>query len=148
MGANLDRAQVMFEQSSYEHSERALREELSVDPGNPTAHALLGLCLAAGRRDGAVEAARQAVALAPDLAFGHYALADILHDHDDQTGAAAAIREAIWLDPAMPNYHALLAGIEFKEGRWEWRLVAAGRRVFRAPDRGGSPDPAGEAQHY
>jgi tetratricopeptide (TPR) repeat protein len=133
MGANLDRAQVLFEQSRYEHSERALRQELAVDPDNPRAHALLGLCLAAGRRDGAVEAARQAVALAPDLAFGHYALADILSDRDDHIGAASAIHEAIRLDPDMPNYHALLAGIEFKLGRWEWALVAACRGLAIDP---------------
>jgi hypothetical protein len=42
-------------------------------------------------------------------------------------GAGEAIREAIRLDPEMPNYHALQAGIEFKQGHWTEALAAAER---------------------
>jgi tetratricopeptide (TPR) repeat protein len=127
MGANFERAQLLFEQSRYEPCERALRQELAEEPGNPMAHALLGLCLAAMHREGALESAREAIRQAPDLAFAYYALADILHDREDLSGAGEAIREAIGLDPMMPNYHALQAGIEFKQGHWAEALAAAER---------------------
>jgi tetratricopeptide (TPR) repeat protein len=127
MGDHFERAQVLFEQSRYELCERVLRQELAEQPGNPMAHALLGLCLAATHQGGALEQVREAIQQAPDLAFAYYALADVLHDREDLDGAAEAIREALRLDPAMPNYHALQAGIAFKAGRWAEALAAAER---------------------
>src|SRR5262249_29946498 len=127
MGVNFERAQLLFEQSRYESCERALRQELADEPDNPMAHALLGLCLAAMHREGALESAREAIRQGPGLASPPYALADILHDREDLSGAGDAIREAIGLDPMMPNYHALQAGIEFKQGHWAEALAAAER---------------------
>jgi tetratricopeptide (TPR) repeat protein len=127
MGDHFERARLLFEQSRYESCERALRQALTDEPSNPMAHALLGLCLAAMHRDGALESAREAIQHAPDLAFAYYALADILHDREDFSGAGEAIQEAISLDPMMANYHALQAGIEFKQGHWAEALAAAER---------------------
>jgi tetratricopeptide (TPR) repeat protein len=127
MGDHFERAQLLFEQSRYELCERALRQELAERPGNPMAHALLGLCLSATHQGGALEQVREAIHQAPDLAFVHYALADVLHDREELDGAAEAVREALRLDPAMPNYHGLQAGIEFKRGRWAESLAAAER---------------------
>lgn len=127
MGDHFERAQLLFEQSRYELCEAALRQELAEQPGNPMAHALLGLCLAATHQGGALEQVREAIQQAPDLAFAYYALADVLHDREDLDGAAEAIREALRLDPVMPNYHALQAGIALKAGRWDEALAAAER---------------------
>jgi Tfp pilus assembly protein PilF len=126
MSVELDRAMILLEQSRPDLAESQLREELCANPENPTAHALLSLCLAeAGRFDEAVGEARTAVRLAPDLAFAHYSLASVLQDADQPDQALTSVQEALMLDPEQANFHALHATIRFDQGDWTEALRAA-----------------------
>jgi tetratricopeptide (TPR) repeat protein len=137
MGAHFERARYLFEQSRFDQAEQELRNELALAPDDPVALALLGLCLAATGRGDPLECIETALRLDPNLAFAHYARADVLHDRDDLAGARSAVGEALRLDPTAPNYFALLSGVELKEGRWPAALAAAERGLAVDPDHVG-----------
>lgn len=126
MSAHLARAELLFQQSRFDLAENELRQELTTDPDQPHAHALLGLCLA--HREQFAEAtreAREAVHLAPDYPFAHYVLGHILHDRHLLNEAEKAAREAIRLDPDASAHRSLLAGICFDKGDWSAALAVA-----------------------
>ena len=126
MGAHLQRAQVLLEQSRHDLAADELRQELAADPDNPLAHSLLALCLAKHedfRR--ATEEAEAAVHLAPDMPFAHYALGSVLHDRNYFAEAENAVVEAIRLDPESADFYALLAGIRYDRRNWPSALDAA-----------------------
>lgn len=135
MSVELDRAFILFEQSRHELAEQELHQELMYDPENPSAHALLGLCLAErGEYSEATEEAQAAIRLAPDLGLSHYALASILQDRDQLEDAADAIREAIRLDPEQADYHGLLASIAYDQGHWHEALEAVEQGLGYDPE--------------
>jgi tetratricopeptide (TPR) repeat protein len=126
MGAHLQRAQILLEQSRHDLAADELRQELAADPDNALAHALLAICLAKREAfaDATVEA-EAAVRLAPAIPFSHYALAHVLQDRNHLPEAETAALEAIRLDPEDPDFHALLASIRFEQRRWPTALEAA-----------------------
>jgi tetratricopeptide (TPR) repeat protein len=103
----------------------AAREALAGDPGDASAHALLALGLAhLARGREAVEAGRSAVALAPELAFAHYAHGWALLENDDLKAAERAAREALRLEPDADE-HALLSQVYIRQRRWQEALDTA-----------------------
>lgn len=138
MGANLQRALLLFEQSRHDLAEQELRRELASEPNDPVAHALLGLCLSeAERYPEATREAEAAIGLAPDLPFVHYALARVLLDRERPDEAEARIQEAIRLDPEDPDYWATLARIRYGQRRWRDTLEAADRGLRVDPEHAG-----------
>jgi tetratricopeptide (TPR) repeat protein len=135
MSPHLERAFVLFEQRRYELADQELRQELSREPGNPQAHALLALCLT--RRDqfdDATREAEEAVRLAPYMSFSHYALAIVLSDRGRDAEAERAIALAIMLDPEEPDYATVQATICLNERRWSDALEAAERGLQIDPE--------------
>ena len=135
MNPNLDRAQLLFQQSRPEMAEAELRQALSAEPHDAFAHALLALCLAQREKfDEANAEAHQAIHLQPDMAFAHYAHAHVLFDRYRFPDARAAIQEAIRLDPASADHFALLSNIEVQECHWRDALAAAERGLELDPE--------------
>jgi tetratricopeptide (TPR) repeat protein len=132
---NLQRAQLLIQQSRHELAEAELRQALAAEPQDAYSHALLGLCLA--QRESFKEAtaeAQQAIHLQPDLPFAHYAHARVLYKRNRYDEALVAIEEAIRLDPADSDYFALLSGIHFDEARWQEALDAAEQGLRFEPE--------------
>ena len=126
MNQNLERAQLLYQQSRHDLAEAELRQALADDPNDACAHALLGLCLAKREQfQEATNETQQAIHLAPDFPFAHYAHAHVLDDRNRFPEALAAINEAIRLNPEDADYFALLADIHFQERRWSSALEAA-----------------------
>ena len=83
MSAFLERALLLYQQGRVDLAERELHQELSEDPNEPWAHALLALCLLRrGQKAQATQSAQQAVGLAPEASFVHYVLATVLHERN------------------------------------------------------------------
>ncbi len=126
MGASLERALVLFDQSNYDLAEQELRKELSTDPNQPVAHALLGLCLVRKKKwEEATQAVKQAVHLGPAIPFVHYAMADVFHQRNAYKEARVAAEEALRLDPDRADYYAKLAAIYIDQNRWQEGLSHA-----------------------
>lgn len=139
MGVHLQRATLLFQQERFNLAESELRQELAAEPNNPTAHALLGLCLAERKRyDEATREVQTAVGLAPDNSFPHYVLARILHQRDRPDEAATAIAEAIRLYPDDPDFYSRLAAIRIDQRRWAEALEAAEQGLRLDPEHVGS----------
>ena len=135
MSVNRERAFVLFDQQRFELAERELRQALTQDPGDPTAHALLALCLSEQERFDEAEAeARSAVGRSPDLGLVHYALARVLYDRNRLDEAATAVEEAIRHEPEEASYFWLLGAIHHDERRWKKSLEAADQALALAPE--------------
>jgi tetratricopeptide (TPR) repeat protein len=116
----------LLEQRRFADAEAQLRRILARTPGDAPAHALRALCLAdMGMPEAAVRSAEHAVELAPDLAFGHWALGTVLGGEERFLEAGAAAREAIRLEPGDATHHALLAQCLAGQRRWEEAIAAA-----------------------
>jgi tetratricopeptide (TPR) repeat protein len=126
MSAHFERALLLFGQSRFDLAEQELRQALGEEPNDPSAHALLAMCLSR-RKDhaGAVDTAERAVGLAPDLPLAHYAMAHALHAADRETEAAIAVDQAINLDPLNSSYYGLQASIRFARRDWAGALESA-----------------------
>ena len=126
MGVNLQRAQVLFEQFRLDLAEKELRLELTVEPDNPLAHALLALCLAQREAyDEAQAESEQAIHLAPDLAFPHYVRASVLRERENRREAHLSLAEAVRIDPGRPDHFALLALLRLDERNWKAAVEAS-----------------------
>lgn len=126
MNPNLQRALLLFEQQRPELAEEHFRRAIADEPHNGNAWATFSLCLAANKKLGEAEqAGRQAVHLAPDEAFSHYALAWTFDDQDRKRDAEIAVREAIRLEHSNPAFWSLLASTLSQQQRWSEALWAA-----------------------
>jgi len=135
MSASRERAFMLFDQQRYELAERDLRQVLAQDPGDPTAHALLALCLSERERFDEAEAeARIAVGRGPDLGFVHYALSRVLYDRNRLDEAVVAVQEAIRQDPENEAFFTLLGTIHHDERRWQKALEAADQALVLDPE--------------
>jgi Tfp pilus assembly protein PilF len=137
MAPTLDAALTFAAHGDWPRVVPAARQVLAGDPDDATAHALLALGLAhleQGRE--AVEAGRCAVALAPELAFAHYAHGWALLEHDDMIAAERAAREALRLEPDA-DAHALLAQVHIRQRRWQDALDTAERGLNVDPEHQG-----------
>lgn len=139
MNPHLQRAQVLLQQHRPELAEESLRRALVDEPQLAPAHSLLGLCLAARKQFAEAESeAGQAIGLAPDNPFSHYAMASVLEDRNKLPQAEAAIRQAIALDPADADYHATLAQILLRREDKAGALAASESALQFDPDHMGA----------
>ena len=133
--ALLGRALQLLELGRPDQAERVLRDVVGLDPGEPTAHALLALVLFdLDRYREAESSAREAIALDPELAVAHAALARALVGQERFKPAAAAVREAIRLEPDDPLNHEVLAACELARGNWPEARASAERALALAPE--------------
>lgn len=135
MSPSLQRAMILYQQSRFDLAERELRQALADDPNDPTAHALLALCLSG--RDEQTEATREAqeaIRLGPDRELGHYALATALFHRHRWEEAESAIAEAIRLDPTDADHYALLGAIRMNRRQWREALAAAEQGLAFDPE--------------
>lgn len=99
---------------------------------------MLALCLTEQQQfPAALEEARQAVHLCPDVPFSHYVLARVAYHRNDYRAALGAIQEAIRLDPTDPDHFSLLAAVHFEERRWAEALAAADQGLRQDPEHVG-----------
>ena len=129
------RGVVLLGQGRFDLADREFRQELSLDPDNPLAHAFLALCL--GRRDRDAEALREAneaVRIGPGLAFCHYVRGQSLHALGREDDAESAAIEAIRLDPVDADYPGLLASIAISRRRYAEAIAAAERGLALDPE--------------
>jgi tetratricopeptide (TPR) repeat protein len=124
--SHLDRAQLLIGQSRYDLAVRELHAALAADPASSLAHALLALCLCRQRDlEAAGAEAHIAVALAPDWAFGHSVMTEVLYSRDRLEEAEHAVWEALRLNPFEPTHYAQLCDIHLRLGRWQKALETA-----------------------
>ena len=132
------RAQLLMQQQRYDQAEQELRLELSNNPDNATAHALLAMCLSERKQfDAATEEAHASIGLAPDDPFMHYAHAHVLEDQDKHKDARAAILHAISFAPHSSEFFALLSSIEIQMRHWNEALDAANKGLQFDPEHTG-----------
>jgi tetratricopeptide (TPR) repeat protein len=133
--ASIERAGLLLQQSRFELAEREVRGVLADEPGHPIAHAWLALCLA-HKKDypAAIASAREAVGLAPDEAYVHYVMADVLGDAGKLDQALRAIRQSIELGPDEADAHAAHADILRRLERPKESLEAAERGLEIDPE--------------
>ncbi len=126
MSAHVARAQLLLAQSRPADAERESMLALAQQPDDPHALALLALSrLQQAKREPALDAARQAVGLAPDEPFLHNVHAHVLRELGRHDEAHAAVLEAVRLDPGDADHFALLASVELERGKWQAALEAA-----------------------
>jgi tetratricopeptide (TPR) repeat protein len=110
------------------------RESLASDPEDATVLSMLSLGLSHVNEPlQAVEAARRAVGVDPELGFAHYALGGALLGSDDVAGAERAARESLRLD-ADSDAYALLSQVFTRQRRWADALEAAEQGLERDPE--------------
>lgn len=135
MSAHLERAQLLLQQSRPADAEREAMLALAQKPDHPLAHAYLALSRSdLGKTAEALEAAKSAVGLAPDVAFFHYVQGLVLHRSDRDREARTEVGEAIRLDPDEERHFALLASVELAERNWPAALEAAESGLARNPE--------------
>lgn len=137
-GGRLDRASVLLEQERYELAERELRRLIAEEPGDVSAHALLGVCLSEQRKHkAAAESAQRAVHLDPTYPYAYYTLAYAYYNAERLNEAESTIGEAIRLDPEEATYYALLSSVKIQRRRWREALEAAERGLYFEPEHVG-----------
>jgi tetratricopeptide (TPR) repeat protein len=150
MDQHLRRANLLIEQGRHELAESFLGRAIAEQPNEPTAHALMALCLLRRERfREALAEARQAIHCGPDEPLGHYVCALVIAaderwetrerfviplapgraDRQRLRLAEQSIREAIHLSPGMSAFHSLLARILAGQDRLREALAAAERAL-------------------
>src|ERR1043165_2264669 len=95
MSEALQRGLLLLGQGRHELAAEQFGRHLATEPNDAHAHSLLGLCLSQMERFGdATQHAEEAVRLAPDFPFAHYALAYVMADRNRFKEALTAINEA------------------------------------------------------
>lgn len=132
--ANFQRGQLLFQQSRYQEAAAEFRQGLMQEEDFLT-HGYLALSLSELEHfPEATEHAHQAIHLAPDEAFGHYALARVMIDRKRYGEARQAIVEAIGLNPYEANYFGILASLELQKSSWREALAAANQGLEIEPE--------------
>lgn len=135
MSVHLSRAQMLLQQSRPAEAEREAGLAIAQDPGDPAAHALVALCRVGAKRVAdALEPARTAVGLAPDIAYFHYVHALVLHHLDREAEAVTAIAEAVRLEPGNEDHFALRASIQLARRDWNAALADANAALALNPE--------------
>lgn len=130
MSAHRERAQVLLAQSRPADAEQEALLALAANPNDPAALAILALSrIERNKREGALDAAQNAVGLAPDVPYFLYVHAVVLHRCDRDEDAFRTIQDALRLDPSDADYFALLGSIELARRRWAAALEAAERAL-------------------
>lgn len=133
----MQRATLLMQQGRLPMARDELHRVLAAEPDHARAHALLALCLSdLGDHDEAGRESRQAIKLAPDEPFHHYAFAQVFRARNRFEEAEAAIREAIRLDPSDADYRGTLAAVLGQRGDWKGSLAAADEGLALDPEHG------------
>ena len=133
--ALLMQARVLLETSRFNDAEIALRQILASDPDDDTIHALLSLALLyQDKKENALQEARTAISLAPDIAYNHYVHALALRGDRQYALALHAIRDALRLNPDSPQFYALEASLFLREKSWKQALQAAENGLDISPE--------------
>jgi Tfp pilus assembly protein PilF len=118
-----DRAIVLFETNRYADAEKLLMQGLAQHPEDPLGLGLLALCRIRLDKDAeALEAARQAVALAPENLFVLTTYGRTLFVNNQNQEARRSLMAALAIDPTYADAYSVLAQIEYQESRWELAL--------------------------
>jgi tetratricopeptide (TPR) repeat protein len=147
---------VLYEQSRYSQAEKEFGLAIVNDPQNPDAHAMLGMALYhQGYFLKAKKEAEEAIRLAPDAAYPHYALSVILRlgftfdksyredlpleiqrlsQNGSSMHATRAAEEAVRLEPENPGFLANLAYLRVWSRKWNDALAIAERGLAREPN--------------
>lgn len=125
----------LFRMGWMDQAEREYRMAVSDDPRDPIAHCMLALVIGSqgGRDAEALREARDAIALAPDLAFGHRVEAMVHLEGDRAREGERAAREAVRLDPEDEDNHAALSHALQAQRRWTEALAAADAGLELSP---------------
>jgi hypothetical protein len=86
-----------------------------------------------GDDEQALQLARRAVSLDPDLAMAHWCLGTLLCDRNRLDDAMSCAEQAVALDSTDPRPHALVAQIHAKKGKWVACLDSAGAGLALDP---------------
>jgi Tfp pilus assembly protein PilF len=128
MDVDLEKALILIEQSRYKLAETEIRQQLLIAPHSFFAHALLSICLLELKQGKeAIQAAKLAVQLAPDISDTHYNLAKILYIQKHLKQAKSAVEAAIHLESEVADYFALLSVIQLAQGNRDRALASAER---------------------
>ena len=139
MSAHLDRARLLLAQSRPADAERESLLALGQRPDDPQALAFLALSrIEQGKMKEALDAALDAIGVAPDQAFLHYVHAHVLRHMDRFDDAFRAVNESLRLEPAEPDTFTLLASIELGRNRWLQALDAADMALALNPEHVGA----------
>jgi len=135
MNPQFQRGTLLYQQGRHQEAVGELRLRLAQESGDSLAHGFLALSLTELEQfDDATEHAQRSIHLAPDEAFGHYALARVMIGRQRFDEARAAILEAIRLDPYEANYFGILASLELTKSRWREALAAANQGLEIEPE--------------
>ncbi|MVN77928.1 tetratricopeptide repeat protein [Hymenobacter sp. HMF4947] len=121
----LPRVQLLLSQQRHVQAATELRRQLSLDPYDYVAHALLAVCLLEQEEFGEARSeAELAIHLAPEYDFAFYTLALVEHRQHRTAEALAAINQALALDPTDADYYHLLGSLRLASGQWQAALQA------------------------
>jgi tetratricopeptide (TPR) repeat protein len=135
MNPQVQRAQLLIQQSRFDLAERELRGSLAGDPEDWLSHAMLAFALLRqGKAAAAMEEARAAIGYQPDAPYAHYVLALACLESDKRKEARAAARQAKELDPEDPDFHSLLGWMDLEEKRWQDALENAEKGLSLDPE--------------
>lgn len=153
------RGLVLYEQKRYELAEKEFGQAITFNPQSSAAHAMVGMSLARlGYFLRSKQEVEEAIRLAPDAAYPHYALSYVLGagftfdksrqenlpfevprlvQNGSSVQATRAAEEAVRLEPENPTYLARLAYLRLWSRKWEDALTIAERGLARAPTDAG-----------
>ncbi|MFC4119115.1 tetratricopeptide repeat protein [Nonomuraea zeae] len=124
----VQRARTLLQLRRPAEAERELRGVLVQEPEHTTAHSFLALALVQqGNVAEAVAEAHEAVRLAPDQWFPHYAAGQVYYRARRPDEAMAAIGASLHLQPEYAPTWELLARAHMLKGEWH-RMADAARR--------------------
>ncbi|MCE9534675.1 MAG: tetratricopeptide repeat protein [Planctomycetes bacterium] len=126
MNPHFERAQLLFQQSRFDHAEESLRRSLAADPDHAWSHALLALCLLHSKEyQEATAEAERAIGASPDLPVAHYALASVFLARNRPEDAEKVAKQAVELNPYDADLHQLLGATYMELRRWPSALEEA-----------------------
>jgi Flp pilus assembly protein TadD len=126
---------LLYQQGRYQDAVAELRLSLAQSGEDYLTHGFAALSLVELEQfDEATQHAQRAIHLAPQEAFGHYALSRILMGRHRFAEARAAILEAIQLDPLDASYFGILASLELQRSDWKKALAAANQGLEIDPE--------------
>ncbi len=135
MSQHYARATLLYSQNRFSAALVEIQRHLAEDPQDPMGLSLLGKTLSELKRGPeALQAAAQAISLAPEAAETHSAMAEILIDQGKHKKAIPVVNEALRLDPDSVRDYCLLAVINLNLSRWEKALQASEQALALDPE--------------
>ena len=135
MNEHIERGRVLIQQHRADLAEGELRLGLAQDPQDAWGHVLLSTCLRISKRPAeALDEARRAIHVDPEMPLAHYCHARALDDLERFDEAHAAIDEAIRLDPLDADYHSAKGGLFYQQRSWADARRCAERGLAQDPE--------------